>query len=73
MDIISLKFLTLTLDLAGKLLLAVMALLVHNRIIKEGRIDKYILKEMKLERFVAYIAVILLLELAVILLYLRFY
>jgi len=61
MEIISLKFLALTFDVSGKLLLGVMALMVHNRIIKEKRIDKKILREMKREKRVAYLAVILIL------------
>jgi len=61
MEIISLRFLALTMDVAGKLLLGIMALMVHNRIIKEKRIDKKILREMKREKRVAYIAIILIL------------
>jgi len=58
MEFFSLMFLALTFDVAGKLLLAVMVLLVHNRIIRERRIDKKIIREMKLEKKVAYLAII---------------
>ena len=47
-------------DFIGKFLLALLVILVHNRVRKEGRIDKKVLKEMKLEKFVGSISMILL-------------
>jgi len=61
MIILSLRFLALTFDVAGKLALAIMALMVHNRIVMEKRIDKKIIMEMKREKRIAYLAVILIL------------
>ena len=50
----------ITLDFIGKFLLALLVILVHNRIQKEGKIDKSVLKEMGLEKVVGSIALILL-------------
>ena len=47
-------------DFIGKFLLALLVILVHNRIQKEGKIDKSVLKEMGLEKVVGSIALILL-------------
>ena len=50
----------ITIDFIGKFLLALLVILVHNRIQKEGKIDKSVLKEMGLEKVVGSIALILL-------------
>jgi len=47
-------------DFIGKFLLASLVIMVHNRVRKEGRIDRKVLKEMKLEKFVGSISLILL-------------
>ena len=56
-----LEFWALTFDVLGKLLLVVMAILVHRRIEKEGKIDKRVLKEMDAERLVGGLAIFLIL------------
>ena len=55
-----LEILAVTLDFLGKILIAVTALLVHRRIKKRHKIDKKVLKEMKLEQSVGFIAIIFL-------------
>lgn len=47
------------LDLIGKVLVAISVYLVHNRIMKEHRIDRRIIKEMKKERKLVIIGIIL--------------
>jgi len=47
-------------DFIGKFLLASLVILVHNRVQKEGKIDRKVLKEMKLEKIVGSISLILL-------------
>jgi len=47
-------------DFMGKFLLASLVILVHNRVQKEGKIDRKVLKEMKLEKIVGSISLILL-------------
>ena len=54
-----LMFWALTFDTVGKILIAVMALLVHTRIKKEKGIDKIVLKEMKLEQSIGALAILL--------------
>lgn len=54
------EFFALTFDFLGKFLLVIMALLVHRRVKKEHKIDKKVLKEMKLEQSVGIIALIFL-------------
>lgn len=53
------EFWALTLDLLGKLLILFMALLVHHRVEKEGKIDRHIIKKMKLEAIIGIMAGIL--------------
>lgn len=48
-----------TLDLIGKGLLALSVYFVHNRIVKEKKVDKIVLKEMRMERNLAFIGLIL--------------
>ena len=47
-----------TLDFIGKILLGLMAILVHRRVRKEHRIDKKVLKEMKLEQIIGLLSII---------------
>lgn len=54
-----LEFWALTFDTVGKILIAVMALLVHRRIKREGGIGKRALKEMKLEQSIGVLAILL--------------
>lgn len=53
------EILALTLDFVGKVLIAVTALLVHRRIKTQHKIDKKVLKEMKLEQLIGFTAIIL--------------
>ncbi len=56
----SLLFWATTFDFTGKILIIVMALLVHKRVKIEHRIDKKVLREMKLEQGIGILAIILL-------------
>ncbi|MBI2451725.1 hypothetical protein HYV50_01445 [Candidatus Pacearchaeota archaeon] len=47
-------------DFIGKFLLALLVILVHNRVRKEGKIDKKVLKEMRLEKVIGSVSLILL-------------
>lgn len=47
-----------TLDVVGKILLAVSILLVHGRIKQEKKIDKHIIKEMEVEKIMVIIGII---------------
>ena len=53
------EILALTLDFIGKVLIAVMALLVHKRIRSEKKIDLQVIKEMKLEQAIGVLAIVL--------------
>lgn len=55
----TIEILATTLDFLGKILIAVTVLLVHRRIKKEHRIDKKVLREMKFEQSIGFIAIIL--------------
>lgn len=48
-----------TLDGMGKVLLGVTVYFVHTRIIKEGKVDKKVLREMQKERRFALVGVVL--------------
>jgi len=50
----------ITLDFIGKFLLALLVILVHYRVQKEGKIDRKVLKEMRLEKFIGSLSLILL-------------
>lgn len=56
----NLLFWGLTCDFIGKVLTISIVMLVHRRILKEGKLDKYVLKEMKLEQTVTIFAIIFL-------------
>lgn len=56
----SLEFWALTFDFAGKVLIVAVALLVHKRVRKEHRIDKKVLKEMKVEQGAGILALVFL-------------
>lgn len=45
----NLEIIGITLDVIGKILLGLTVLLVHHKILKERRIDQYVIKEIKLE------------------------
>jgi len=57
----SLLFWGLTLGVIGKVLLGVAVMMVHWRIIKEHKIDKAVLTEMRKERNIAFLGIILIL------------
>ena len=44
-------------DFVGKVLLAVMALMVHSKVTSEGKIDQKVLGEMKIEQYLGYLAI----------------
>ena len=48
-----------TLDIIGKILIAISVFLVHNRVMKEKKIDKIAIKEMKRERNIVIIGIFL--------------
>jgi len=48
------------LDFIGTVLIAIMALLVHKKAIIEKHIDKKVIKEMKIEQTIGFIAILLL-------------
>jgi predicted HTH domain antitoxin len=49
----------LTLDFTGKILLGIMALMVHWKIKQDKRIDKEVIKEIKIELTLGSIAILL--------------
>ena len=55
-----LEFWALTFDFTGKILLVIVALLVHKRVRKAQRIDKRVLKEMKFEQGAGILALVFL-------------
>lgn len=48
-----------TLDVIGKVLLGVSVYLVHSRVVREGKIDRAVLTEMKKEKTIALMGIIL--------------
>jgi len=58
---INLLFWGLTLGVVGKVLLGVTVMLVHWKIVKEHKIDKLVLREMRREWGLAFFAIILIL------------
>ena len=48
-----------TLDVIGKILIGVAVYFVHKRIIKEEEIDKVVLREMKKEKKIVFLGIIL--------------
>lgn len=55
---ISLVFWATTFDFLGKFLLASLVLLVHGKIRKEGKIDKIVLKDMKIEQVLGVVSLV---------------
>lgn len=53
------NFWSVTLDFAGKVLLAVIALMVHHKVEKERKIDIHVVREMKLEMFFGILSIAL--------------
>jgi hypothetical protein len=49
-----------TLDFIGTVLIALMALMVHKKALMEKHIDKKVLKEMKMEQSIGFLAILLL-------------
>ena len=47
----------LTFDVVGKVLIGIMAILVHRRLWKEHKIDMKVLQELRLEQNVAFIGI----------------
>ncbi len=56
---LGIEFWATTFDFVGKILIAIMALLVHARIRKEHKIDDFVLKEMHLEEFLGVLGILL--------------
>ncbi len=48
-----------TFDVIGKILIGITVLLVHKRVIKEQKIDKTVLKEMKREQLMGLLGIVL--------------
>ena len=55
----ALLFWGLTFALVGKVTLGIAVMMVHSRIVKEHHIDRVVLTEMKRERNVAFVGIIL--------------
>lgn len=55
--ILGIEFWAETFDFVGKILLAIAALLVHVKLGREKKIDKYVLKELRLEKIIGTIAI----------------
>ncbi len=55
----AIELLIIHFDFIGKILLAVMALMVHSKVTREKRIDRKVLGEMKLEKSLGILALIL--------------
>lgn len=53
------EFWSLTFDFAGKIIVIITVLLVHQKIIKEHKIDTIVLKEMHLEEILGILGIIL--------------
>lgn len=53
------EFWATTFDFVGKILIAVMAILVHRKIVKERKIDTTVLNEMHLEEIMGIVGIIL--------------
>jgi len=51
----------ITLGIIGKILLGLTVMLVHHRVVLEHRIDNAVIREMKRERWLALIAMIMML------------
>ncbi len=58
-DLMMFESIGFTLDLIGKTLIAISVFLVHNRVMQERKIDRKIIKEMKRERSLVLIGIIL--------------
>ena len=54
---VTVEITALTLDFIGKVLLGITALLVHRRVRKEHGIDKRVLREMRLEQSIGFLAI----------------
>lgn len=59
---VMLEFWAVTLSFIGKFLIAVMALLVHWAVEEEGRIDGFVVKEIRVEMFVGSLAIFFLIS-----------
>tara|TARA_Y100000310_G_C20432923_1_gene692354 strand:+ start:532 stop:738 length:207 start_codon:yes stop_codon:yes gene_type:complete len=56
---ISLQALGLTLDTLGTIILAVLVIGVHSKVLKEGKIDKKVIKEIGTEIRFGWLAIVL--------------
>lgn len=54
-----LEIIGFTLDVIGKILLGLTVYLVHARVMREGKIDKVVTKEMQKEKWLAIFGIIL--------------
>lgn len=52
------EMIVVSLDFVGKVLLAVMALMVHHKVTEEMKIDKKVLGEMKIEQGMGILAIV---------------
>ncbi len=53
------ELIIITTDFLGKFLLAVMALMVHNKVTREKRIDIKVIREMRAEQILGVVALFL--------------
>jgi len=56
---IGIEFWATTFDFVGKILIAIMAVLVHRKIIKERKIDTKVLHDMHLEEILGILGILL--------------
>jgi hypothetical protein len=68
----TIEFWAITFDFIGKLLIALTALMTHRILIREKRIDKLVLKDMKLEVTAGVLGILFIL-IGFILHFIRFY
>jgi len=55
---INLEVISLTLDLTGKLLIALTAILVHYRMGEEKKIDRAVIKDIKIEEVLGFFGIL---------------
>tara|TARA_Y100000310_G_C20546016_1_gene745600 strand:+ start:862 stop:1068 length:207 start_codon:yes stop_codon:yes gene_type:complete len=56
---ISVQMIGLTLDTIGTLILAILVIAVHGKVLKEGKIDKKVIKEIGVEMRFGWFAIVL--------------
>lgn len=55
-----LEALAVSFNFFGKILIIIMALLIHKAMQKQGKINIYVIKELKLEQFIGALSILLL-------------